>query len=234
MTTRRLIVPVSAALVLALAGCTAGSPTAADPTTTPATTATATATPEPVRPDLDDLLVSPDGVGPLLIGQPVVVETAETAIVAWNPTGCVEAALPDLAEGDPYAGYWDTTYSDDPSTKDLVIVTDDGTEGGPIGSLLVRSDAPTTAEGIHVGSTREELLRAYPDLVPEGDQNLTELYTIAGDSGVLEFEVAIETPELPGYWTPEEIGTVLWMRIVDGPDDVGSIAGSDAGGACPV
>ena len=222
-------------LAATLAGCT--SQPSADgpgPESSPTSSATSPAAPA-TRLALSELVVSPAGVGPLLVGQPVADEPEESAVVTWDPTGCITAGVPAV-EGEPWSGYWRSAYEDagNPDDRTFTVVTKDGVEDGPIARVIVYGDELATEEGVRVGSTVDEVLAAYPDAVVQPGPAVSRLYVVEGATGSLSVEVAIDSPELPGYWDAAQIDTVLWMVVFDASDEVTAAAASDTIGPCPV
>jgi hypothetical protein len=205
-------------------------------TSTPTGTPTPTATEPASRPALTDLVVTPTGLGQLVVGEPVPAEPADAAIVAWNPTYCVEQpATPD----EPYAGAWLSVYGPSPlgysgPGEPFVTVTEDGLKGGVVGAIRVLGSQLETAEGIAPGSTRAQLEAAYPtfDSIVRG--SLSDVYVITGaGGGALWFEVSNSGTPDPDYWE-SFVDRVLWINIVPGDESAAPLAGSDAGGPCVV
>ena len=233
-TTRRLC---AAALLVTLATTLVGcdnQPPAAEPDPASSPSATSPAVPA-TRLALSELVVSPAGVGPLLVGQPIAEEPEESAVVVWDPTGCITAGVPGV-EGEPWTGLWRSAYEDaaNPDDRTFSVVTMGGVKDGPIARVVVYGDELATAEGVHVGSTVDDVLAAYPDATPEPDPIVSALYVVDGETGSLSIEVAIESPGAPDYWDPEQIGTVVWMVVFDASDTVVAAAASDTIGPCPV
>ena len=110
MRTRIGLLALGTASLVALTGCTlplAPLPSAS-PTETPSASETAEAEPTPTplsRPALADLELSPDGLGPLLLGEPPVSDPA-LRMVAFEPEGCTDAETGEsfgIVAGDPAA-----------------------------------------------------------------------------------------------------------------------------------
>ena len=140
-----------------------------------------------------------EGLGSLRIGQPVTA----SGMVEYDPDFCdAESGNPD----DPANGRWLSVYGDD--TFGVAV-----TEAGVLGSIGVRQADIRTPGGIGVGSTVDELRAAHPDAVvspPSNDVALTDVWVLRGATGQLVFEVANDSQ--PGYFPPEELGTVVTLR----------------------
>ncbi|WP_146134396.1 hypothetical protein [Glaciihabitans tibetensis] len=244
-------------LLLSLTGCApADTASAGDLTTTPRATTSATPTksatttptapatpavpavsapPADSVPPIESLIVSADGLGPITLGSSWEPENADTAIARWNPTYCLDRGLAE-DKGAPEGG-WEANYQDvatpaGSSLRKPFVLS--GTAPDSITSVLVYSADITTPEGIHVGSSREEVLAAYPTFDQVTPGTMADVYVINGTHGRLVIEVAAAITDAgPGDWAPGVENTVLWMRVAPLNDQpVGSLAGSDSGGNC--
>jgi hypothetical protein len=170
---------------------------------------------------LSQLVLSPDGLGPLVIGSPVPVEPASTAVVVWNPTYCggTGAWLPNYPDG-PLGPNGDPTgipfyFAVGHKTDDLKYINVDSTQ-------------IKTSAGISIGSTRQQVLAAYPrfDAIVAGP--VTDLYEINGPNAKLVIEVE-RTGGDPDYANRVALMEVNWLGSAPG-----SLYGNDAGGGiCP-
>jgi hypothetical protein len=226
---RGISVSVGLLAVLALAGC---APAVATPTAAPTVAQTPSATPTPVatptKPDEADLVVTPDGIAPLVIGQLVPEQPTDVAVMVWDASYCADPTI-GVKPGDPTAGAWVANYPKD-STGYLAglpfeVVTLNHARTAPIAGMLVTSTNLATPEGIHVGSTLAELKAAYPALKTGPHSSISDVFSIDGSAGTLIFEVA--NGLTARYWPAERVGTVLWMRIVPLGTEVDAIAGTD-------
>lgn len=201
--------PLAAATIaLLLAGCATEAPAPiADP---PAATSTPTPTPEPTKPAIDELVISPDGLGTTVIGEaPVVVDPA-LDIIVFDPAYCQEFV--DEGRLDD-AGKWIANYEPALSGNAFepfsVAVQDDVVQIVAIGSPDI-----VTAEGIGLGSSRADVVAAYPDA--EITHAFTsDLYVIDGEHGRLVIEIATDaiTGSIDESAYPvDEVGS---LRVVD-------------------
>ncbi len=240
MRTPRGIAPVAlgiAALVL-LASCSmspstpdaAPSTVASDPAT-PAPTQTPSVAPTPTtqaKPTLDQLVVSPDGLGPILIGKTVTSQPDAAAVVTWNATLCSKPA------GAQYAGGWVPNY---PTVKTIFqpsifpFTFASAKKTSPVTFILVWSKDLRTAAGIGVGSTVADITSAYGSVDQVVHAATTDLYVIKGSRGQLVIEVASKYEKGLSSWSKSAVGTVQWMQIATSSKPV-SIANSDVGGSC--
>jgi hypothetical protein len=229
----------SAALGLVLlAGCT---PAPAEPSASPAPSSeaepTPSSSPEPTEPPARaDLVLRPDGLGTLVIGEPVPEADDPTAMIVFDDDACV-SDIGGIAPGDPNAGAWVQIPLYDAGPEGGGIFGVGVSDGGIVeGVQVYGSDEIPTEEGIRVGSTVAELLAAYPGIAgPGGDVGISVFYLVDGPGGRLNIEVAVDDPELPGYWESRFIDTVLGMTAVPSGTPGFTIAGSDGGvGGCPL
>ena len=221
-------------LVVALAGCAPAVYPHHHSTHAAGPTASATPTPVPTKPALADIVLSPDGLGDIVLNAPV---PATTFLFSYNPTECVSTETGVTATS-PLAGAWKTTYAPvDPANPDLVpfiLKNDPQTTTGPVSYVWVWSPGVHTQPGIQVGSSRHDVLAAYPhpDAITHGV--LSDVYSINGAVGKLVIEVARADSGDVGYWPAGQVDTVLWMGAIQHGDTARAIAGTDGGpSTCP-
>ena len=125
---------------------------------------------------LGDLVITPEGIGALVLGSPVSSDAA--SIAEYDPAYCGDG-------GDDYAGAWKST---DPAEPFLIDSTDDFTKGGKLTAISVYTAGVTTDQGIAVGATEDEFTAAHPEAVKSTGP--FEIYSIPGNAGTLyaEFE----------------------------------------------
>ncbi len=209
----RGIVTVSVGLIaiIVLGGC---APAADSPAAAPATASTptptlaphtASPTPTPTAPPvLADLVLSPAGLGPLLVGSPVPAQVDATAVVKWNPTTCNGA------------GEWQANYPSGPVVggNDAPFSWASMGKSDPIGYVLINSSGIRTATGVGVGSTVADLKAAYTNLGGPIHAEYSDLYTESDSSGQLIFEVATRfAADGEVVWSKNDLGTVLWVQV---------------------
>lgn len=173
-------------------------------------------------PSLNDMVVSPDGVGPLRLGEELPPADAP-AIVRWAPDACSwyvpdgtafeqgRWVLNDIYLTESVGPLW---RRDTPSTMPAVGVSAD--EASIVQRIDVHSDRVATEKGITLGASRAELLAAHPEAVLherfDPEASATEVYRIHGARGALHFEVGYNPPGSE-LWSDAEEGVVLLMRV---------------------
>jgi hypothetical protein len=184
------------AATLALTGCVGGPD---ERRTTPTPSASTTSVPS--KPDFDDLVVSPAGLGSLRVGAPAT----SSGMIKYFPDYCPTAT----AEGRSTEGRWQNTYV--PRGKPRPFGVDVGKDGR-ITRIDIIDPSLRTAEGIGLGTTVEELLSTYPAVEGGSSSTLGDLYYLRTSEGTLVFEVANDLIE--DYYEDDVVGTVIFLRVV--------------------
>jgi hypothetical protein len=190
------------AVVLLCSGC--GDAPGVEPTVTPTATVAPSATPTPVvelsKPTVAELVLSPEGLGPLVVGQAPPAGDPERDILIYSTTVCqaaVDEGYRDTAD------MWVANYEPALSGND-VDPFGAWVEAGELEALAVYNEAIRTAEGIHLGSTAAEVTAAYGGRLELVDDRFdTHLYRLAGVAGdlyidVLKAESVASYPEFGG------------------------------------
>jgi hypothetical protein len=204
---RRIPFVLAATVVslLALTGCDPAGPTA-PPSPSPSETVTASPTPTPTptpaaAPALSDMVLTADGMGTLVFGEPPSSEPA-LQMVAEDPAACSEfapAGTPEATRWRPIAAY---DVGGNPTFG--VSVTDGNLERIDLYDSTIPTDG-----GIRIGDTLAALTAAHPDasIVHSG---LTDIHVVTGVNGTLQIEVA--RVESTGYWPSADIGHVMYIH----------------------
>lgn len=188
----KTLLSVMAATTLLLVGCAGPAETASPPSPPPTPTVAASpspsATPEPTKPALEDLVISPEGLGPLRVGHAPPATDPAVDILIYDPNACDFVPEWDptyVPSGD--LGMWVSNYGQDPSTNELgpfgVFVRD-----GIVDTIGIYDARIKTAAGAHLGMTREQLLAVYPTGIELETENYgLDTYRLRGSTGDLIF-----------------------------------------------
>lgn len=186
-------VALAAMAVALLAACSS-----AQPVSEPAHTESET--------PLTQLVLSANGLGPLVIGQP---PATDQDVLVLSPTVC-QAAVDEGYRDDP--AMWVANY------LPALLGTDSRPFGvevadGQLQVVQVYDDSIETDTGIHLGSTAAEVAAAYGDLlglVEEYDGGSdSHLYAVSGEAGDLYIEVL----KAESVAVHPEIGAELVLRL---------------------
>jgi hypothetical protein len=198
-------VPLFLFLGLVLTGCVPDAgPTESPSATSEPTEALPTPTPTPtVPPALAGLVLSPAGLGPILIGQAPPSGPPETEPLVFDPDYCPA----DRPEG---PGFWIANYADvpgvwNPGAPFRVSVFEDRVNRIDVNTFDVATD-----RGVHIGDPEASVIAAYPEaeVIVGGPGTL---YVTAGPTGQLIVEVASTDVS---YWQ-DRASTVVVMRVIE-------------------
>jgi hypothetical protein len=230
-TTRVTLVALGIGGALALAGCSPVSQHSAAGSTSGSTESPrATASQAPTKPALTQLVVTPDGLGDLVPGAPVPLDSPSTAIMKFDATKCVSADE-GIAAGSPGAGAWLPAYSNSLTYAGSGMPFDVGpvsAQSDPIRQIAIWSPELKTAKHVGVGSSATQVKAAYGSALTVDSADNSDVYVLKGSHSELLFEVAKAGAGLP----IEETGTVVWMHIVPIGSTPLHYANSDAAGVC--
>jgi hypothetical protein len=208
-----------------LSGCAPDDADSRAPIAAPPTvTATPTATPEPTKPALDQLVVSPEGLGSVVIGKAPVVADPTLDIIVLDPDYCQEFVDDGrLDEAAKWIANYEPALSGTSFEPFSVLV-----ENGVVETIAVGSSEILTAEGVGLGSSRADVLAAYPDaeLITAF---ASDMYVIDGEYGQVVIEVATEkiTGSVDESAYPiDEVGS---LRVIDASIEPLAWANTDAG-----
>ena len=158
--------------------------------------------PEGRRPALDSLVISPDGVGPVRLGEAPPAEGPDT-VVERRDGDCITfgedgATLTNGSWGATYAqratpwGTWLAPFG--------VVVTD-----GRVSRVEVVTDGPATEAGVQVGDTLDDVRAAYPDATLVGHVTGSgvlpgrDVWAVADGDRMLAFEVTTDEPSTASW-----------------------------------
>ncbi|MDM4764409.1 hypothetical protein QT381_15520 [Galbitalea sp. SE-J8] len=191
---------------------TTSTPTATTPESSP--TSTNSATPAGAA------TLTLDGLGDLQIGQKV---PEDTKLVEW---------------GD-FCGFGTSQWHAPGATRDdlgdVSVRTASWAIDGELQDIWVWSPGISTAEGIHVGSSRAALESAYAELEEKPDGNdgagTTSIYTIRGDESTMVFEVLNPGSKISASSTAEP-DTIIWMYLQTADQEIRTLDGMALPGSC--
>ncbi len=198
-----------------------------------------TATPEATGPPaLETLTLTTEGLGTLEIGGRLPAADENNAMIVFDPEFCTDERTgtpAGIEPGSNAAGLWIPAeqYRTEEGGGYVRAPFGVGIWDDAVQRIEIEDDSLETDAGITLGSTEADIAAAYDDveLVPEG---LVTLHVVNGDAGKLVFEVATEDENLPGYWEPDMLGTVVLARVLAADQELFAAAGSgNVVNSCP-
>lgn len=216
--TRVGLLATVALAAVALAGCTPGGPSSL-PSSSPSATSVVTAT------------SAPASATPSPSPSAAAVDCSADGIVPGR-LGCLDTNLPVAGNPGEADATWDADHCSPGDGRFVFTAAPEhvgvgGEGGGEIGRIDVYDPTLTTAEGIHVGSSKAEVVSAYPTTPVVTSFSNTELVVLDSPAGFI-------TIELANGWDSEP-WTVANIRIyaADQDPNVPVYGSEDFVGACP-
>lgn len=220
-----LFLLAAAAVALALSACGGPAPEStfvpdAEETVTP------TPTPTPAPPRLEELTLTTEGLGTLEFGA-VADADPVTRMIFLDPGACAFEGGP--ISGSPEAANWRPIdlYGTGESQTFGVNVQPDGS----VDRVDLFDGTIPTDRGLHVGDSRADALAAYPDAEVTHEW-ATDVLVVRGTAGNIHIEIAHNSGDAVGYWLPDQVDRVIFLRGVVTSLPTFTVAGSDniAGG----
>jgi len=146
--------------------------------------------------------------------------------------GCLDTNLPVAGNPGETAVTWDADHCSPGDGRFVFTAAPDqvslgGAGGGEIGRIDVYDPTLMTAEGIHVGSSKAEVVSAYPSTPVATSFSGTELVVLDGPEGFITIELANGWGS--GPWTVANIR----IYAADQDPHVPVYGTEDFAGACP-
>lgn len=223
-------------LVVALTACglTGGAlPGGADETPTPEETAVEGPTDDAGPPAIDELVLTPEGLGSLVVGENAAPGEPDDMVV-YDPEYCTDARTgldSGTMPGDEFAGLWvpielyGAWQAGYVSSSFAVAV-----EGTTLWQIRVDDELIPTDAGVRIGDLDEVVTAAYPG-APTIDNDISELFVIQGTHGKLVVEVARDSGEY--QWSGSDADRVISIMTISNATEPFAVAATGGGpGAC--
>jgi hypothetical protein len=227
---------VAATLVVALTACglTGGDlPGGTDETPTPEETAAEGPDEEAGPPAIDELVLTPEGLGSLVVGEDAAPGEPDDMVV-YDPEFCTDARTgldAGTLSGDEFAGMWvpielyGAWQAGYVSSSFAVAV-----EGTTLWQIRVDDELIPTDAGVRIGDIDEDVTAAYPD-ADVIDNDISELFVVQGTNGKLVVEVARDSGDY--QWTGAQADRVISLMTVSNATEPFAVAATGGGpGAC--
>lgn len=158
--------------------------------------------PEGQRPSLDSLVISSDGVGPVLLGE-APPAGGPGAVVEWLDDGCL--TFDEDGEATE-SGRWTATYSWRTTPYGTSIEPFGlAVEEGRVTRIEVVTDGLATQAGVQVGDTLDDVRAAYPEATLVGQVGASgavpgrDVWAVVDGDRMLAFEVTTDEPADPPF-----------------------------------
>lgn len=171
-------------------------------------------------------MLTTEGLGELKFGLTPPSDAPDVNLVSFTADAC---------PGAPEPGLWRANYPDidegfgPQAPFGIAVGADDA-----LTRIDIHSSEIFTDLGIHLGSSLDEVLGVYPGgpdaVINHAD--VSDVYVMKGDSGQLQFEVAVD--RIPDYWDPAALNTVVFLSAIDiSLEPFGVAATDNVVGVCP-
>lgn len=174
--------------------------------------------PEGQRPPLDSLVISPDGVGPVRLGE-APPAGGPGAVVEWLDDGCL--TFDEDGEATE-SGRWAGTYSWRTTAygtwiEPFGLAVDDGL----VTRIEVVTDGLATDAGVQVGDTLDDVRAAYPDAALVGHVEASgivpgrDVWAVVDGDRMVAFEMTTDEPST-STWLTVDPGIVAAIVVSQG------------------
>ena len=223
---RAPVVIAAAAAVLVLSACGTPVPSSTFEPEPEETSAAPTPTAAPAPPRLEELVLTTEGLGTLTFGAVADTDPA-TRMILLDPAACVFDGGP--VAGSPEAANWRPI--DEYGGLDAPTFGVNAHDDGTVDRIDLYDGTIPTDRGLRIGDSRADALAAYSD-ASVSHEWATDVLVLPGVAGDIHIEIAHNSGDAAGYWLPEDVDRVLFIRGVVASIPTFTVAGSDnvAGG----